>query len=140
MIVYNAEGMILGRLASQVAKAALLGEEVRVVNCDKAVISGKKTNTFTREKERRDRGGNPLKSPTISRLPHLFARRTIRGMLPWKQARGREAFKRILCYQQIPAEFAHEKMVIVEEASVRKLPNLNFITIQELCQRLGGKV
>ena len=140
MIVYNAEGLILGRLATQVAKAALLGEEVRVVNCAKAVISGKKTNTFVREKERRDRGGHPLKSPTISRLPYLFARRTIRGMLPWKQARGREAFKRILCYSQIPLEFANEKMIVPAEASAKKLPNLNFVTIQELCQHLGGKV
>ncbi len=140
MIVYNAEGLLLGRLASHIAKAALQGEEVRVVNCAKAFISGRKTNTFAREKQRRERGGHPLRSPTISRLPYLFVKRTIRGMLPWKQARGREAFKRILCYSQIPAEFAQEKMIAPQDASVKKLPNLQYTTIQELCRQLGGNI
>ena len=40
MKIYNAEGIILGRLASVVAKQALLGEDIRIVNSEKAIISG----------------------------------------------------------------------------------------------------
>ena len=57
MKVYNGEGMILGRLAAKAAKEALLGEEVKIVNCEKIVISGDKDNTHAREKRRRDRKG-----------------------------------------------------------------------------------
>ena len=139
MKIYDGENLILGRLAAYVAKEALQGEEVKVVNCAKIVISGKKTNTFAREKQRRERGGNPLTSPRISRLPYLFVRRTIRGMLPRKQARGREAYHRILCYSDVPAEFTQEKKITVPEASAKKLPNLKYTTIGELCRQLGGK-
>ena len=44
MKIYNGEGMILGRLAAIAAKEALLGEEVKVVNCEKVIISGKRSN------------------------------------------------------------------------------------------------
>ena len=54
MKIYNGESMILGRLAARVAKDALLGEEVKVVNCDKVIISGRKTNTFANEKQKRE--------------------------------------------------------------------------------------
>ena len=46
MKIYNGENMLLGRLASRVAKDALLGEEVKVINCDKVIVSGKKVQVF----------------------------------------------------------------------------------------------
>ena len=42
MIVVDAKDSILGRVAAYVAKQALKGEEVAVVNCNKIIISGKK--------------------------------------------------------------------------------------------------
>ena len=59
MKIYNGENMLLGRLASRVAKDALLGEEVKVVNCEKIVLSGKKVLVFKEEKEKRLRKGYP---------------------------------------------------------------------------------
>tara|TARA_Y100000310_G_C20248371_1_gene607908 strand:- start:52 stop:474 length:423 start_codon:yes stop_codon:yes gene_type:complete len=140
MKLYNGEGMILGRLATQAAKAALLGEEVNVVNCEKIIISGSKEKVFANEKQKRERKGYPLKSAKFSRLPDRFVRRAIRGMLPWKQARGREAFRRIMCYRNIPEGFAGKDLITVKEASVKKLPTLKYITIGEVCKNLGGKV
>lgn len=139
MKIYNCDGMIIGRMASHIAKDALLGEEVIVVNCEKAVISGKKTNTFQHQKQRRERRGYPLKSTQISRLPERFVRRTIRGMLPWKQTRGREAFKRIKCYRGTPEELADKEQITLKEASLQKLPSLKYIRIGDLCNSLGGK-
>ena len=139
MKVYNGEGMILGRLAAKAAKEVLLGEEVRIVNCEKIVISGNKDNTFKREKERRDRKGYPLKSAKFSRLPERFVRRTVRGMLPWKFPRGKEAFKRIMCYRGVPEELGKLEIISLSEASGSKLPNLKYTTVGAVCQRLSGK-
>jgi large subunit ribosomal protein L13 len=139
MMIYNGEAMLLGRLSTLVAKAALLGEEVKVVNCAKIVISGKKVNTFAAQKQRRDRRGYPLKSSKLSRSPDRFVRRSIRGMLPWSQTRGREAFSRIMCYNDLPAEFASEKIMVPPSAAASKLPSLHYTTIGQICKQLGGK-
>ncbi|HLC81725.1 MAG TPA: 50S ribosomal protein L13 [Candidatus Nanoarchaeia archaeon] len=137
MKIYNGEGIILGRLASEAAKTALSGEEVRVVNCNKIIVSGKKTNTFQMAKARRDRKGYPLKSAKHSRLPERYVRRSIRGMLPWKFARGREAFKRVMCYRGLPEEFAAQQLISLEQSSAKKLPTLKYITVREICKAIG---
>ena len=139
MKVYDGNGMILGRLATLAAKDALLGEEVRGVNCEQVLISGKKTNTFEYQKERYGRKGYPFKSPIFTRMPDRFVRRTIRGMLPWRQARGREVFKHVMCYVGVPAEFASEKLIKPQKALGSKLPTLNYITVRDVCRSLGGK-
>lgn len=139
MKIYNGEGMVLGRLAAKVAKDALLGETIEVVNCEKIIISGNKVNTFAREKEKMSRGGYPLKSPKYSRLPDRFVRRTIRGMLPWKMSRGKEAFRRVMCHVGIPGEFAGKELIALEQLSAKKLPNLKYITVGEVCDYLKGK-
>jgi len=46
MTVIDANGLIMGRLASNVAKMLLSGEEVSIVNAEQAVISGSKVTTF----------------------------------------------------------------------------------------------
>ncbi|HIJ11987.1 TPA: 50S ribosomal protein L13 [Candidatus Woesearchaeota archaeon] len=140
MKIYNGKNMILGRLAAVVAKQALLGEEVHVINSEKIIISGKKENTYAREKHRRDRTGYPLTKPNYSRLPDRFVRRVIRGMLPFKQARGREAFKRVMCHVGIPAQFEGKETENTEFATANKLPTLKFTTINDICKNLGGKV
>ena len=139
MKIYNGEGLILGRLATVIAKEILLGEEIQVVNCEKIVISGKKEKVVANEKTKRDRKGYPLKSAKFTRMPDRCVRRTIRGMVPWKQARGKEAFKRVMCFIGVPEPLANEKMITVEKHSVQKLPTLKYITIGKICKALGGK-
>ena len=139
MRIYNAEGIILGRLASVVAKQALLGEEVRIVNSEKAIISGRKKVIFAREKQRRERKAYPLKSMTLSRLPHLFVRRAVRNMLPWKLSRGKEAYRKIHCFRGVPAEFQGKELIVLEKAKVTKLPTLQYSTVLDMCRALGGK-
>ena len=139
MKIYNGEEMLLGRLATRVAKDALLGEEVAVVNCEKIIISGKKVKTLTDIKTRRARKGYPLKSAKHIRLADRHVRRAIRGMLPWKQTRGREAFKRIMCYVSIPAEFEGKDLITLKDASVKKLPSLKYMTVGEVMNHLRGK-
>lgn len=139
MKIYDGKGVILGRLATVAAKQALLGEDVAVLNCEQVVISGKVRNTLDRGMQRRRRKGYPPKSAKPSRLPERMVRRTIRGMLPWKQARGKEAFRRVMCYRGIPAALQGKPGVGIAEASAAKLPTLQFITVGELCRQLGWK-
>ncbi len=139
MKVYNGEGMILGRLATLVAKDILLGETVNVVNCEHVIVSGDKTKVVANEKTKRARKGYPLKSAKFTRLPDRCVRRTIRGMLPWKHPRGKEAFKRVMCFIGVPEPLANEKMITAEKHSVQKLPTLKYITVGKICKALGGK-
>ena len=138
MKVYNGENMILGRLAARVAKDALLGEEVNVINCEKVVVSGQKQKIFAALKQKYDRRGYPLKSANLSRLPERFVRRSIRGMLPWKQARGREAFEKIMCYRGVPESLKDVEVINLKEASLTKLPTLKYVRVGQICTQLGG--
>ena len=53
MKVYDGKGLVLGRLAAAVAKDALLGEEIKVINCEKVIVSERKRVVFKENKERR---------------------------------------------------------------------------------------
>ncbi|MBN2880640.1 50S ribosomal protein L13 [Candidatus Woesearchaeota archaeon] len=137
MIVIDATNQILGRLATFAAKQTLLGEEVRIINSEKAVISGTKSNIVAKYTRLRSMG-IPAKGPYFPRLPDRFVRRAIRGMLPHNQARGREAFKRVLCYVGVPAEFAG-KETIMPGADASKLIDTKYMTVKEITTILGAK-
>jgi len=139
MKVYNGDGIILGRLASAVAKDALLGEEVRIVNTEKVIISGKREVVFAYEKQRFNRMGHPLKSERHNRTPHRLVRRSVRGMLPWKFTRGKEAYRRVRCYHGIPSEFKSENLIVLDKESTKKLPTLRYVTVGQVCKNVGGK-
>ena len=81
-IVVDASGCVVGRLASFVAKQALLGKNVVVINCEKAVISGKKENILKKYLRRITLGKGRLKGPYWPRDSDKLLRRIIRGMLP----------------------------------------------------------
>ncbi|MBW3004072.1 50S ribosomal protein L13 [Candidatus Woesearchaeota archaeon] len=137
-MIIDATNLVLGRFATKAAKAALLGENVDIVNCENAVITGSKATVFARYKRKRELG-IPLKGPYFPRQPDRFVRRIVRGMLPYKKPKGSEAFKRVMCYRGIPDKFKDQKFVTFKEADVSKLTTLKFITVKELCKLLGAK-
>jgi len=113
MKIIDGKNAILGRLASYVAKESLKGEEVVILNCDQVIITGNKKFIEEDFKAKRRRVGFSQKGPKISRTPYLIVKRTIRGMIPnYRTGRGREAFKRIKCYNGIPKEFEDKKKII----------------------------
>jgi large subunit ribosomal protein L13 len=136
-MIINAENMILGRIGSYAAKQLMLGEKVDIVNCEKAVISGSKSNVLGRVQQKRAMGGQ-TKGPYFPRRPDMFVRRSIRGMLPWKQPKGKEAYKRLMCYLGIPKEFEGKEMKTFEDANLSKLPNNKFITVGEISKLIGA--
>ena len=139
-MIVDANNQVLGRLATYVAKQALSGESVNVINCEKVLISGDRSKVFEKIRHSRNDRGEPFHGPFISRMPDRLVRRMIRGMLPFKQARGREAFKRIMCYMGVPKEFEGKDAVKPKGADASKLPNLKFVRIEEVSRMLGAKI
>ena len=133
--ILDADGTVLGRLSTAVAKRLLDGEEIAIVNSEKALITGKKTAIKNRYKQKRE-VGTYRKGPFFPRMPDHLVKRTIRGMIPYQTPHGRTAFKRLKCYIGTPKEFEGKKMEIIEEA--KKLP-VEFVTVGELSKSLGAK-
>jgi len=135
MKVYNAESQILGRFSTTIVKDLLKGENVHVVNCEKICISGNPKKTKEGYLEKRQRG-DPHFGPFYPRTPKGIVRRAIRGMLPWKRKRGRDAFKRLKVWVGMPEEFKDQELIQLKESDVNKL-KCKHITIEELCLWLG---
>lgn len=138
-IVIDAKETVVGRVASYAAKQVLLGRKVDIVNCKYAVISGSPKHTCARYLQRRQRGTH-AKGPFHSRQPDRFVRRIVRGMLPFDKPRGKDAFTRVMCYNDIPEQYKQTTPVVLKEAHMSKLPTLKYVTVQEICTYLGGKV
>ncbi len=139
MIFVDADGKIVGRLASFVAKKAVQGEHVTVVNADKAMMTGSKEATMERFKVRLTiRGkGNPEKGPKFSRMPDQILRMSIRGMLPWKSSRGKKMYKGIFVYIGVPSEFEGKKFEDIPGAAADK--SRKVVELGAICKLLGAK-
>ncbi len=135
--VINADGLILGRMASIIAKRLLKGEKIAVVNVEKAVISGKKKSKVGEAKEFLEIG-HPGKGPMHQRRPDRILRRTIRGMLPYKQPKGKQAYKRLRVFIGVPDELKNQEMETIEEAQAKKL-TCPYFTLGELAKEIGWK-
>jgi len=126
-------------MAAIVAKKAILEEEIIIVNCDKSIVTGDKKEILANYKKKSKRGA-PKTGPYIPRNSEKFVKRTIRGMIPYKQPKGREAFKRVMCYVGLPEEFKDKTLETIEKANISKMKNLKFLTVREICFYLGGKL
>jgi large subunit ribosomal protein L13 len=139
MAVIDANGLILGRLASTVAKRLLSGdEEIHIVNAEKAVISGSRASTLRDYRETRERGATEF-GPYFPKRPDRILKRTIRGMLPYKRARGRDAMSRLKVYVGVPYEFKDADMTTIADADMKLLSSSKYIELGEVSQKIGSK-
>ena len=136
-VVINARDCILGRVASNVAKRALEGERIAVVNAEEAVITGRKEDTIDTYETRVGLGSD--RGPYYPKRPDRIMRRSIRGMVPYEGPRGREAFENVRVYLGNPYEGDQEAEVL-DDTSIDRLSNIKFIALGELSERLGAKV
>jgi len=134
--IIDAEGATLGRLCTTVAKDLLEGDEIALINVEKAVISGKKYKIKEQFKEKRELG-TYRKGPFFHRSPDKMVKRSVRGMLPYQTPRGRAALKRLKCYIGTPDQFQDREIESIPNA---KKHHVDFITIQELSRFLGAKM
>lgn len=119
-IVIDASNTALGRVASFAAKQAILGKKVAIVNCKEAIVTGNRRSIISEFNEARRRGGSSLNGPHYPKSPERIMKRLLRGMLPYKQARGLEAWKRVMCYNTVPKELESEKKVQISQKTILK--------------------
>ncbi len=135
-VIINAAGAVLGRLATDVAKRLLNGEEVVIVNAERAVITGRREDILERYKHKRNLGGARM-GPLYPRMPHMMVRRTVRGMLPFKTPHGREAYRHLKVHISVPAELKGKELKVVKEAM--KPPTHGSMTVGDISKLLGAK-
>ncbi len=135
--IINAEDTIIGRLASIVAKRLLSGEKIIIVNAEKALISG---NPGSVAKKYLDRyhiktKSNPLQGPFNPRKPDQILKRTVRGMLPYKKSRGKEAYKRLKVFNRLPGLFKDQELE-VPSGTLLNNPKSSYISLGELNKKI----
>lgn len=131
----NADGLIVGRMSSNIAKRLLNGENVIILNAEKAVYSGKKKSKIA-EAHKFLEVGAPERGPFHYRRPDRIVKKTVRGMLPYTQAKGKNAFKNLKVYMGVPLEFKERNSIQIEEAHVSNLKGPHF-TLAELAKEIG---
>ena len=138
MTVIDANGLILGRLASIVAQRLLSGEEIDVINAERAVVSGSPVTTLSNYQTLRKKGSKE-KGPYFPKRSDMILRRTVRGMLPYKRSVGRAALGRLRVYVGTPAELSSVNAETLERAQKRRLSTIKVVEVGKISQQLGAK-
>lgn len=140
-VVIDATGHIVGRLASIVAKRLLNGEDIVVVNAEKAIVTGRRKVVFGEYYERHHMGSTTSRmrgaGPNYPRRPDMILRRTISRMMPYQQPRGRAALKHLRVYIDVPEAHKGAKLETVEVA--KRPPQGPYMSLGEVSKLLGSK-
>ncbi|MFB6122962.1 MAG: 50S ribosomal protein L13 [Haloferacaceae archaeon] len=134
-VVVDARDCIMGRVASEVAQRALDGERVAVVNAEAAVITGNEEDTMSTYRKRAELGSD--RGPYYPKRPDRIFKRAIRGMVPHKKQRGREAFENVRVYVGNPFD---EDAEVLAGTSLDRLSNIKFVSLGEVSENLGANV
>jgi large subunit ribosomal protein L13 len=140
-IIIDGKDLILGRLASRVAKMLISGDEVIVLNVEKIIVSGKKERVIKgyrllfEVRTLRNPEKHGIRRPRNS--VSIF-KRTVRGMLPKNKSR-KEMLSRLKVYVGIPDEFKNSNPVSLPEASKARLKS-KYVMLEEISRELGGRV
>lgn len=134
--IIDANGCVLGRLANQVAKRLIAGEEIHIVNSEKAIVSGTTKAAIKNRYLQRYHLGTYRKGPFMSRMPHDLVKRTVRGMIPYQTPSGRAALKRLKAHIGVPAEFRGKDLEVLGDA--KRNPRGMTMTIGEIANVLGA--
>ncbi|MEM1684232.1 MAG: 50S ribosomal protein L13 [Nanopusillaceae archaeon] len=142
-IYINAEGHILGRLASHVAKLLLEGNKVYVVNAEKIIITGKWKTVLEEWRHKILERGDWIKGPFYPKRPERIFRRVVRGMLP-KNSKGRSAMKNLKVYIGVPEEFLNMQFISFKDSLIyEKIKNSKrkiwYVELGTISKHLGAK-
>ena len=148
LIVVDAKGHLLGRLASYIAKTLLsgtswssLGQRVAVVRAEGINITGSLFRNKVKFSEflRKRLLTNPRRTFVHYRAPSRIFWRTVRGMLPHKTSRGAEALGRLKVFEGVPAPYDTKKREVVPDAlrAVKLSSFRKFCTLGDLSSEVG---
>jgi large subunit ribosomal protein L13 len=121
-LIIDGTDCVLGRLSTYIAKQALLGKSLAIVNCNNVRIIGSKKTIVSEYMKKRLKGGDSLNGPFFPKSPERIVKRTIRGMLDYTKGRGESAFNRVMCYNDVPKEFEQkEKLNLSSEIKAKSM-------------------
>jgi large subunit ribosomal protein L13 len=136
--VIDVSGLVLGRASSVIAKRLLKGERIIIVNAERSVVTGNRSNIISFYTANRARG-SVRSGPHFPRYPDRIFRRTVRGMLPHLKTRGKEALERLDVYIGVPPNLSGAPRQSIELAKVR--PSLRPpLSLEEITRLLGARL
>ena len=138
-MIVDGSNLVMGRLASRLAKAVIKGENVVVVNSEKIVVTGNKESIIENYELRTNAAvkSNPHYGPKYERVPSKMFRRTIKGMLPQKKTTKLAMLKRVAVYNGVPKKLEGQKFETFEEIKFNE--RNRSMTLKEIAELLGGK-
>lgn len=136
-MIIDATDHVLGRLSTDIAQRIMGGEEVVIVNAEKALITGKRSSIMSHYKQRKDRG-KIRKGPYYPRRADLILKRAVRGMIPYQKPSGRDAYRRLKVYVGVPTQYTNAEKQKVDQAM--SVTTSRYITLGEVSAYLGSKV
>jgi large subunit ribosomal protein L13 len=141
VIVVDGRGQILGRLASIIAKRLLEGKRVVVLNAQDIVVSGDPVMVIQSYKRTvlgvRSHYSHRLR-PKRPRSPIRLFKAAVKGMLPKKNRRGREALRRLRVYVGVPREYQNVEAIRFAEADASRLGR-SYVTLGRIARELGWR-
>lgn len=142
-IIVDCRGHLLGRLASILAKQLLNGQAIVAVRTEEINISGSHFRNKLKffDKLRKHHNTNPKRGPFHFRAPSRILYHTVRGMIPHKTFRGKQALQRLKVFEGIPAPFDKKKRMVIPEAMrvIRLKQGRDFANLGELASQTGWK-
>jgi large subunit ribosomal protein L13 len=145
--VFDADGLVLGRLASTVAdlllKSARAGnsDKVVIVNSEKAVVSGKATSVFATYHTKYELN-HARKGPFFPRMPDMILKRSVRGMLPYQaKSSGRRALRNLRVEIGCPSHLSGdlpEGHAQGDDSKIRRSLPQRFVRLGEISANLGA--
>lgn len=134
MMIIDAQDHILGRLATHIVEALKDGDEVHVVNAEKAIVKGNPNAIKKRYQEKFEVGSRDF-GPYFPRAPHELLKRTVDGMLP-DTNEGEDMRSRLKVYSGQPDNL--DETEIVEDAHEAGLPSSQYETLEGIADHLGA--
>jgi large subunit ribosomal protein L13 len=138
--VVDGSRMVMGRLASIVAKELLGGNRVVVVNVEKVVVTGTSKRSvmdrFVKRLNLRSNVNPRRHGPFSPRSPEGIFRKVVRGMLPRRKAKGREAYKRLRVFRGVPKSVDADRLVVYEEARYKE-NSYPYMYLEEISRLVG---
>ena len=141
LVVIDAKGHLVGRMASYVAKQIQQGQKVVIVRCEAALISGKHYRNKLNFMEflRKRTNTNPKKGPIHQKAPSRIVWRTIRGMIPHTTPKGAAAMGRVKCFDGAPVSLNAVKKMVIPDAlkAVRLQPRAKYSILGNIAKECG---
>lgn len=137
--VIDGTNLIYGRLAGAVATMIMNGDEVVVLNAEKIIVTGERSEVLKNFKHKVDLGEvTKRKGPFYPRRADLLFKRCVRGMIPRYTTTGRDAYRELKVFVGAPKQFDGAEKTSVEVAS--KKVTCKYVTLGEISEYLGSKV